>query len=134
RGFCDPLNADPLIRDVQPDNMAGFVRQKRAATSTGTAKLVRRILAAFFNYCLDNRLVQVNPVPRSKSLKLTKDSKAIRRAFTLEELKTLFSKAPNDFWRYMLLAGFYCGQRMGDLITLPWGAVDFAQHQVRLVT
>ena len=33
----------------------------------------------------------------------------------------------------MVLAGFYCGQRMGDLICLPWGAVDFAQKQIRLV-
>jgi integrase len=32
-----------------------------------------------------------------------------------------------------VLAGFYCGQRMGDLICLPWGAVDFAQNQIRLV-
>ena len=31
------------------------------------------------------------------------------------------------------MAGFYCGQRMGDLICLPWGAVDFDQHQIRLV-
>lgn len=64
---------------------------------------------------------------------MTKDSNAIRRAFTLKELKTLFDKCPSDFWRYMVMAGFYCGQRMGDLICLPWGAVDFAQNQIRLV-
>jgi integrase len=89
-------------------------------------------LSAFFNYAVDNRSLPHSPVPSSRALKLTKDSKAIRRAFTLAELKTLFEKCPSDFWRYMVMAGFYCGQRMGDLICLPWGAVDFEQKQIRL--
>ena len=66
-------------------------------------------------------------------MKLTRDSKAVRRAFTVEELGTLFSKAPTPFWQYMVIMGFYCGQRMGDLISMPWGAVDFQQNQIRFI-
>jgi len=134
--FCDYLNATdtaPLLRDIQPETLGAFVRGKRADTSTATAKLTRRVLSAFFNYCVDNRALPFSPVPSGRALKLTKDSKAVRRAFTLRELKTLFDKCPSDFWRYMVLAGFYCGQRMGDLICLPWGAVDFTQNQISLV-
>ena len=134
--FCTYLNATetaPLLRDIQPDTVGAFLREKRASTSTATAKHVRRVLSAFFNYAVDNRALPVSPVPSSRSLKLTKDSEAVRRAFTLAELQTLFDKCPSDFWRYMVLAGFYCGQRMGDLICLRWGAVDFEQHQIRLV-
>lgn len=134
--FCEHLNATdsaPLLRDIRPEIISVFLRQKRAATSTGTAKLFRRVLTGFFNYAVDNRALQISPVPSAKSLKLTKDNRSVRRAFTLEELKTLYQKAPDDFWRYMLLAGFYCGQRMGDLITLPWGAVDFEQNQIRMI-
>lgn len=134
--FCTYLNATenaPLLRDIQPELVGAFLREKRAHTSTATAKHVRRVLSAFFNYAVDNRALPVSPVPSSRALKLTKDSKAVRRAFTLAELKTLFDKCPSDFWRYMVLSGFYCGQRMGDLIRLPWGAVDFEKHQIRLV-
>jgi integrase len=134
--FCDYLNATdtaPLLRDIQPETLGAFVRGKRADTSTATAKLTRRVLSAFFNYCVDNRALPFSPVPSGRALKLTKDSKAVRRAFTLAELKTLYEKCPSDFWKFMVLAGFYCGQRMGDLICLPWGAVDFAQNQIRLV-
>jgi len=134
--FCTYLNATdtaPLLRDIQPDTVGAFLREKRATTTTATAKHVRRVLSAFFNYAVDNRALSVSPVPSSRSLKLTKDSDSVRRAFTLAELKTLFDKCPSDFWRYMVLAGFYCGQRMGDLICLRWGAVDFEQHQIRLV-
>lgn len=133
--FCQYLNATetaPLLRDIQPDSIGGFLREKRANTSTATANHYRRILSAFFNYAVDNHALPLSPVPSARALKLTKDSKAVRRAFTLAELKTLFEKCPSDFWRYMVMAGFYCGQRMGDLICLPWGAVDFDQHQIRL--
>ena len=133
--FCVYLNATetaPLLRDIQSDTVGAFLREKRADTSTANAKQVRRVLSAFFNYAVDNRAMPYSPVPSCRALKLTKDSKAVRRAFTLRELKTLYDKCPSDFWRYMVLAGFYAGQRMGDLIRLPWGAVDFAQHQIRL--
>jgi integrase len=140
--FCDHVNATdttPLLRDIQREVIAAFLRKKRSTTTAATAKVVRRILAAFFNYAVDNEAVQFSPVPSSKSLKLTSgrrkgNGESSRRAFTLMELNTLYEKAPNDFWRYMLLAGFYCGQRMGDIITLPWGAVDFEQRIVRLTT
>ena len=135
--FCDYLNATdtaPLLRDVQSETIGAFLREKRADTSAATAKHVRRILSGFFSYAVDNRALPFSPVPSARALKLTKDdNKPTRRAFTLLELKTLFDKCPSDFWRYMVLAGFFTGQRMGDLICLPWGAVDFAQNQIRLV-
>jgi integrase len=134
--FCNHLNATdttPLLRDVRQETLGAFIREKRANTSTANAKTVRRILSAFFNYAVDNQALPYSPVPSSRSLKLNKDSKATRRAFTLAELQTLFKKCPSNFWRYMVLAGFYTGQRMGDLICLPWGAADFAQRQIRLV-
>ena len=137
REFCQSVNATPetpLLRDVRPEAIGSFLRAKRAKTSTATAKLCRRILATFFNYAVENRVLSVSPVPSAKSLMLTKDSKSARRAFTLTELKTLYTKAPNDFWRYMVLAGFYMGQRMGDLITLTWAAVDFEHRVIRLTT
>jgi integrase len=134
--FCEYVNATettPLLRDIQPDTIAAFIRAKRGKISVGTVMLTRRILAVFFGYCVDNRALQFSPVPSSKSLKLERgNSKSARRAFTLAELKTLCDKAPNDFWKYMVQAGFFLGQRMGDLICMAWGAVDFDKNLVRL--
>ena len=131
--FVNATDTTPLLRDVQSETIGAFLREKRVNTSTATAKLARKVLSAFFNHAVDNKAIPFSPVPSSRALKLTKDSKVIRRAFTLRELKTLFDKCPNDFWRYMVMAGFYCGQRMGDLICLPWAAVDFVEYKIRLV-
>ncbi len=136
--FCEFVNAtetSPLLRDIQLEAIAGFLRGKRDKTSVATVKLARRILAVFFNYCVDNRALQFSPVPSSKSLKLDRGiSKRIRRAFTLKELQAIYKKAPDDFWRFMILAGFFTGQRMGDLVMLPWASVDFQQNQIRLTS
>ncbi len=131
--FINATETAPLLRDVQSETIGAYLRKKRADTSTATANLARKVLSACFNHAVDNQALPFSPVPSSRALKLTKDSKAVRRAFTLKELKLLYGKCPDDFWRYMVLAGFYSGQRMGDLICLPWGAVDFSQNQIRLV-
>src|SRR5205085_11964117 len=85
--FCSHLNADettPLMRDIRPEAVAGFLRQKRSTTSAATTKLARRILCGFFNYAVDNRTLQITPVPSAKSLKLTaRRGEGGRRAFTL---------------------------------------------------
>ena len=51
-----------------------------------------------------------------KKFKESAKEKRARRAFTVSEIKTLHDKAPDQFWRYMIVSGFYSGLRMGDLI------------------
>jgi integrase len=133
--FCDFIKASadaPLLRDIQKESIALFLRDKRAKTSVANTKLNRKILAAFFNYCVSNDALENSPMPSATALKLTGESEKVRRAFTLAELETLFKKAPSPFWKYMVMAGYFLGQRMGDLICLTWGAIDFERGVVRL--
>ena len=133
--FVNATETAPLLRDIQQDTVAEFIRAKRQKISVGSTMLARKILAVFFGYCVDNRALQFSPVPSTKSLKLERgNGKSVRRAFTLKEVKLLYKKAPDDFWRYMVMAGYFTGQRMGDLITLPWASVDFRENQIRLTS
>lgn len=124
----------PLLRDVTREEIAGFLRHKRAQTSLGTTKLSRRVLVNFFNYAVDNQAIPFSPVPSGKSLKLVqgKGQRAQRRSFTLDEIKLIYTQAPSDFWRYMIMMGFYTGQRLGDLVCLPWCALDFDTNTIRM--
>lgn len=132
--FSQTVNAASPLRDIRPETIRAFLRAKRAVTSAITAKLHRKVLCAFFNFAKDNEILTVSPVPSSKSLKLSGDKRSERRAFTLKELKTVYDVCPDDFWRYMVTGGFYTALRMGDLITMPWGAVDFESNIIRLTT
>jgi hypothetical protein len=82
--FVNATETAPLIRDIQPDTIAAFLRAKRDKNSVETVRQTRRILVIFYNYCVDNRAVQFSPVPSSKSLKLVRAAtKRARRAFTI---------------------------------------------------
>jgi len=50
---------------------------------------------------------------------------------TIEKYEGL---APDDFWRYMVLGGFFAGLRLGDLATMPIGAVDFKSKVINLTS
>jgi integrase len=123
----------PVLADVTTDEIRAYLAKRRAKTAGSTVNVERKILASFFNLAMDNHWIRENPITPIKALKLSAEEKLRRRPFTADEIRTLFTKAPDDFWRYMVIAGFYSGQRMGDLICLKWGNVDFDENMIRLV-
>jgi len=136
--FCTAINAtpeSPLIKDVSSEIVSEYLRKKREQTSRATAKLALTILGAFFSFAKANKRIAESPVPSAKTLKLVKrsaDTEVKRRAFTHDELARIFQACPDEFWEYMVLAGLAIGQRMGDLIQITWGQVDFKSNAIKL--
>ncbi len=124
----------PLLRDVTADDVRGYLTKRRATTTASTANLEKKILSAFFRWSIKQGISKENPVMAVKSFKDGEKEKQARRAFTLAELNLLYSKAPDDFWRYMLVAGFYTALRLGDLVQLRVGEIDFADSVLRVTT
>ncbi len=122
----------PMLDAVTPEHIREFLTQRRAARNSSTVNLERKILAVFFMRAVKNAHLKSSPVAPVKMLKQSRAEKARKRAFTLDELKTIFAKCPDDFWRFAVLGGFYTGQRLGDLVCLSWGAVDLAENVLRL--
>jgi len=79
-------------------------------------------------------VLKSNPVLPIKPFKAGRGEVMERRALTIAELQLIYSKAPNDFWRYMVMAGFYTGLRLGDLVTMKWGSIDFVENVIRVTT
>ncbi len=135
--LCRFLKADdngPMLRDITPDVLRAFLTQKRSTVTASTANVYRTILSVFFIRELKNERIRVNPVLPVKSFKESRAEGVNRRSFTLEELKNIYGKAPNDFWRYMILGGFYTGLRLGDLVTMPKGAVSLSDNTISILT
>jgi integrase len=126
--------ARPLLRDVGTDELRAFLTAKRAKASASTVNLTRRILSTFFLRAIRNRALRENPMLPVSMFKASKGEALSRRAFTVEEIKLLYEKASSDFWRYMVMAGYTTGLRLGDLVTLRWGAVDFGSKTIHLTT
>jgi len=130
--FSKATDAAPLLRDVTKSHFEAFLSLLAKSHSAATANLAKKTLAVFFNRAVADGKLAVNPVKGVKPVKVTKGSKVKRRAFTVQELQLLWSKAPNDFWRYMLSGGFYSGLRLGDLICLARSEIDLPNNRLKL--
>ena len=124
----------PLVSDLTREQLQEFLNQKRAGVSAATGNMTRKCLSVFFRRCKSIGAIRDNPVEGIKQFKSNREEKRIRRPFTLAELQALYQKAPSDFWRYMVLAGFFTGLRLGDLATMPIGAVDFNAKTINILT
>jgi integrase len=124
----------PLVSDLTREQLQEFLNQRRAVVSAATANLERRILTVFFRRAKANGTIRDNQMEGVKPFKTPRGEESTRRPFTATELAALYQQAPNDFWRYMVLGGFFTGLRLGDLATMPIGAVDLAARVINILT
>jgi integrase len=78
-------------------------------------------------------LIETNPATKVETIKIRAADRNERRPFTLAELRKVLAVCSPE-WRGIVLAGIYTGQRLGDLATLTWSAVDLDQGMISFVT
>lgn len=49
------------------------------------------------------------------------------------ECRRLIEESPSLRWRGMIVLGYCCGLRLGEVINLTWSDVDFEKHRLRVV-
>lgn len=122
-----------FMDDITVEHVSGFLTEKRKQLAPGTVKGYRRILSSVFLLAANRGLIKGNPVALAKGKKKSGEELTTKkRPFTHTELKSLLLKA-TPFWRYMLTAGFYTGQSLGDVITLRAENCDLAAGIVTVI-
>lgn len=98
------------------DNLS---EEGRSATTVN--QLVSKVLGAAFSRAQTLGLIQMNPAAAVEPLK-AKHSEA--GVFSVEQITALLEAAPSKDWKGLILAGYFTGQRLGDLANLTWGQID----------
>lgn len=138
-GLRDYLNATeeaPALDEIDAHAIRRYLQSRQKTTSTANANTGKKILSSFFEWHFKNDQLAANPVKKVSRLKesAVEKRRSKRRAFTLEEVQAAYEVAPDDFWRFMLLIGFFTGLRLGDAVSLMWENVDFKQGFIRVRT
>lgn len=120
---------------IRPHDIVGYRNAILTRVSEATATNKIKSIRSMFSAAHKEGLCMEEP---TASLKLSRKGKpngnrAERRAFTIDELKTIREAASGE-WESMILFGLYTGQRLGDLATLRWSNLDLQREEFRLHT
>lgn len=129
--FIHATPKGPMLSDIDVNTVRGYLNDKLTRASVSTVNLERKILSGFFLRAVKHGFISNNPVALVKKFKAA-GNEVERRNLTLGEIGNAYAKATDEFWRYMIIGGFYTGLREGDLITLDWRKVDWQKTALKL--
>ncbi|HEY5298624.1 MAG TPA: tyrosine-type recombinase/integrase [Verrucomicrobiae bacterium] len=112
-----PLGA-LTVRDLENFRNLSIAEGKAPNTVGMEIKILRIVL----NIARRQGRITVNP---AEAVELPKVVSHTRDVFTPEQVRMLLAAA-NDEWQTAILAGFYLGARLMDVVNLTWENVDLA--------
>jgi integrase len=110
-----PLGA-LTVRDLEEFRNKSIESGKAPNTVAIEIKILRIVL----NIARRQGRIPTNP---AEAVELPKANAHTREVFTPEQVRLLLAKA-NDEWKTAILAGFYLGARLTDVVNLNWENVD----------
>jgi integrase len=108
-------------------------RSKGAGRATAVGAL--RTLSAALSLAVDDGLIQANPTFRmGKHVRTATDAPRVIEAFTVDEARRILEVADRDgaLASGMLTTALMTGMRLGELLGLQWGDLDFNSHFIEV--
>jgi len=121
------------IRRKDVKNLLLHVNKK--GYSRSVVCLVRDVVSGALGYAVDDELILANPVTGVlKRLKLERDKRISVEPFNQEEVDLFLKTCAEKFSEYytFYLCAFRTGMRLGELLALQWGDVDWNRKFIRV--
>ena len=116
------------ITNLMIQNHLSSLRNKDTGEKLSHKMLVgiRNFISLMFNYAIQNRILNYNPV---QGVKLPKQPYQPARALTVEEQKRLETAARESerLLMFAIILDLYTGLRKGELLGLQWTDINFAK-------
>lgn len=129
---CLGPSADRRLESVQSEDIIKFRDQLKAeGRAPQTVNLtIKRVIRQPFTVAVNEGLISRNP---TATVRLIRDTdKKEKGTFTPEQITKLIAAAEGD-WKGLILAAYYTGGRLGDLVRLRWSNVDLAEKVITFV-
>lgn len=134
--FCSWLGtrADNPARLIKRVDALAWLTARRAQVRANTCHKALTALRAAFSWAVDAELLSTNPFINLKVQPDTKDEKIVHEAFTLDEVRLLLDKLPDEWSSAVRCCIGTYGQRLGDILNLRWEQFDWRTRTVNLIT
>jgi Site-specific recombinase XerD len=122
-----PVFAIKQLDLITRPEIKDFIFQKAKDKSPKTVKNLVNLLSGIFSHALEDELIKINPAIRLGKLLTKGDTKAKINPLTRDEASILLKTTGKYYSKYyeFLLTALRTGLRLGELIGLQWGDIDF---------
>ena len=123
-----PFFGDRALVDIHRRDVKRFIYDKLAeGLASSTVNNARLCLSGIFTAAIEDEIISVNPAARTGKFTKRKDRRHDINPLTREEAKLFLDTARTHYPRYypVFLCALRTGMRMGELIGLKWGDIDF---------
>lgn len=125
------LKESTKIGAISKSDVALFYQACLAANfSKGTINMLASRLNGLLTFAVDNEMLAKNPFFKMQ-LKTAKPPEKIL-PLNLEEIKAVLNACSDTRLKTFLTVAFFTGARMGELLVLSWGDVDFENDKITI--
>jgi integrase len=129
------LGSKPIDQIKRSDVKSLILKLHKKGLSQSSLELVRDVISGPMGYAMDEEIIAANPVAGIfKHLKLERDRKLVKDPLAYDEVDLFLEccqKHFADYYKFFLCA-FRTGMRLGELLALEWGDIDFNQKFIQV--
>jgi len=134
--YINPVIGDMPINEIKRNNIRMMlINLHKAGYSRSTLSLTRDVTSGVMGYAVDDELIETNPVTGVlKRLKLEREKQLKIAPMSSQEVEIFLDvcgKKFNEYYPFFLCA-FRTGMRLGELIALQWGDIDWNKKNIRV--
>jgi integrase len=125
-----------LINEIKRSEIRNLILNKsKAGLSRSMICLIRDVMSGTMGYAVEDELIPGNPVSGIlKRLKLERDKRITVEPMNEQEVALFLDTCTRHYREYseFFLCAFRTGMRLGELLGLKWGDIDWNQKFIRV--
>lgn len=125
----------PLTKIARVDIRRVLQSIQKKGLSYSSVRLTRDVLSGVLGCAVDDELIDSNPVAHVlKRMGMEKKKKTLPKTLTPQEVKIFLQACQENYPEHttLFLCAFRTGLRMGELLALQWGDIDWNRNIIQV--